>query len=106
MFLEENVVSDIMQRICIDNSIATMYKKMYLFNTYLFVSKLVGEVIFFENILEGCKIYSGSKICVIKFLGCMYEIVAEEDCIVKKLYVGSGQIIMYGSPLLLVIAVT
>lgn len=102
LYIDDNIVCDLSQRISKENQIATKYVQLLLLNHELFISKLVGTVKLEECLSENKWFSKGTKIFSITCLNIIYEVVMEKNAAIKKIYVKNGDMIMFGTPLLMV----
>lgn len=98
---ELNILKKIIKRRCKENEIATDFFETKLEYHYLLKSRVVAEVVFVRNISEERLIFKDEILCTLKYLGCTYNILMEEDGYIKKKYIVGNQIIDYSHPLFL-----
>ena len=101
-FFYETILYEIEPRISKENAFATRYVQLYVDNYSLYLSNLVGQVNFPVDLEEGSVYSKGKVIFKIISLGICYEVIAEMDGIIKKVYPFDGGIVMYGDPVILI----
>lgn len=96
-----NLLDRIGQRQCRENEITTDFFKTRLEDYYLLKSIIVAEVVFVKDVSENYWLLKGEVLCSLKYLGCNYNILMEENGYIQKKYIVENQIIDYSHPLFL-----
>lgn len=99
-FFESNVTTELPIKY-IDNSISILYEKIHLDNFRVYISRIVGIMHIKVPYLE--EFYKrGEELLYIERLNIHNSVIMEENGMIEDILVSDGQIIMYGTPLLIV----
>jgi biotin carboxyl carrier protein len=87
----------------IENQVATNLYETRISSGNLLVSSIVGVVQSVCDFEEGMEVNRGDFLVAINFLGIIYNISMEDNGILKKLYIESGQILGFETPIAFII---
>ena len=98
---ELNLLDKISKRCYKENEISTDFFKTRLDGCCLLTSRIVAEVVFVRAISKNTYLLKGERLCTLKYLGSMYNVLMEANGYVQKTYITENQIIDYSHPMFL-----
>lgn len=101
-YIIDNLTEPVKELNSKENGVTIIYMRTVLKEYKIFISRLVGVVTIKCRVDKFKQIDVGEILFNIKFLNINYEVQMEDKGMIEKIYVKSGDIIMFGSPLVLI----